>query len=247
MQVICTSLQSDNHDSNSSLNFFMGQMFFLSPNQQHQSTEGTTYSTILSTKSFVPCKYWVPNFYNVPLVNCITTYNKQFIYHIRVWFTFLETQGGQKLLVSVSRWNDVQLQKKTRKNCPQSRLTDHISLTNNFDLDLWPWPSIPCKLQSWPTHVKKFKVNGHVGQSVTKTEWKQADGRTEATALPAGLTQSVITSDETDVAMAQRNFSANQLKMSLPVYFVNLSSTCTCQHLFKSALQTCSKHVLLWS
>jgi len=39
MQV-CTSLQTDNHASTSPLSFFTGQMPFLPPNQQHQSTEG---------------------------------------------------------------------------------------------------------------------------------------------------------------------------------------------------------------
>jgi len=37
MQIICTSLQMDNHVSTS---FFTGQMPFLLPNQQRQSTEG---------------------------------------------------------------------------------------------------------------------------------------------------------------------------------------------------------------
>jgi len=44
MQIICTSLQTDNHTSTSSLNFFAGRMLFLTPNQQRQSTEGN-YST----------------------------------------------------------------------------------------------------------------------------------------------------------------------------------------------------------
>ena len=39
MQV-CTLLQTDNHTSTPSLCFFTGQMPFLPPNQQHQSTEG---------------------------------------------------------------------------------------------------------------------------------------------------------------------------------------------------------------
>jgi len=38
MQV-CTSLQTDNHTSTPSLNFFTGRLPFLSPNQQRQSTE----------------------------------------------------------------------------------------------------------------------------------------------------------------------------------------------------------------
>jgi len=40
MQIICTSLQADNHASTSSLNFFTGRMLFLMPSQQCQSTEG---------------------------------------------------------------------------------------------------------------------------------------------------------------------------------------------------------------
>jgi len=39
MQV-CISLQTDNHASNPPLKFSTGQMPFLSPNQQRQSTEG---------------------------------------------------------------------------------------------------------------------------------------------------------------------------------------------------------------
>jgi len=37
---ICTSLQTDNHASPSLLKFFTGQMPFLPPNEQRQSTEG---------------------------------------------------------------------------------------------------------------------------------------------------------------------------------------------------------------
>jgi len=39
MQV-CTLLQTDNHASTPPLSFFTGRVPFLSPNQQHQSTEG---------------------------------------------------------------------------------------------------------------------------------------------------------------------------------------------------------------
>jgi len=40
MQIICTSLQTDNNASITSLKFFIGWMLFLTPNQQCQSTEG---------------------------------------------------------------------------------------------------------------------------------------------------------------------------------------------------------------
>jgi len=40
MQIICTSLQTDDHASTSSL-IFTGRMLVLTPNQQYQSTEGT--------------------------------------------------------------------------------------------------------------------------------------------------------------------------------------------------------------
>jgi len=39
---ICTSAQIDNHARIAPLKFFTGWMPFLSPNQQHQSTEGKT-------------------------------------------------------------------------------------------------------------------------------------------------------------------------------------------------------------
>jgi len=40
MQIIRTSLQTDNHASTSSLVFLTGWMLFLTPNQQRESTEG---------------------------------------------------------------------------------------------------------------------------------------------------------------------------------------------------------------
>jgi len=40
MQIICTTLQTNNYASIPSLNFWMGRMLFLMPNQQCQSTEG---------------------------------------------------------------------------------------------------------------------------------------------------------------------------------------------------------------
>jgi len=48
MQV-CSSLQSDNHASNPPLSFFTGQMPFLLPNQQRQSTEGVNGGNIIRT------------------------------------------------------------------------------------------------------------------------------------------------------------------------------------------------------
>jgi len=43
MQIVCNSLQTDNHASTSSLKFFTGRMRFLTPNQQRQSIEGVPY------------------------------------------------------------------------------------------------------------------------------------------------------------------------------------------------------------
>jgi len=39
MQIICISLQTDNHASTSPLSFFTGRMPFLPPNRQRQSTK----------------------------------------------------------------------------------------------------------------------------------------------------------------------------------------------------------------
>ena len=44
MQIICTSLQTDNCASPSLLSFFMGRMLFLLPSQQLQSTEGVPFT-----------------------------------------------------------------------------------------------------------------------------------------------------------------------------------------------------------
>jgi len=38
MLIICTSIQTDNHTSTSSSNFFTGRMLFLTPNERCQST-----------------------------------------------------------------------------------------------------------------------------------------------------------------------------------------------------------------
>jgi len=43
-QIICTLLQRDNHANTSSLDFFTGLMLFLTPNQEHQSTEGNVHN-----------------------------------------------------------------------------------------------------------------------------------------------------------------------------------------------------------
>jgi len=42
---VCNSLQTDNHASTPSISFFTGQMPFLPPNQQLQSTEGISKFT----------------------------------------------------------------------------------------------------------------------------------------------------------------------------------------------------------
>jgi len=47
MQIICTSLHTDNHASTSSLNFFTGRMHFLTPNQECQSIEGKSQKQLM--------------------------------------------------------------------------------------------------------------------------------------------------------------------------------------------------------
>jgi len=51
MQV-CTSLQTDNHDSTPPL-YFTGQMPFLLPNQQHQRTEGHYTNLFITTTTII--------------------------------------------------------------------------------------------------------------------------------------------------------------------------------------------------
>jgi len=50
MQVICTSLQTDNHASTSSLLVFTCRMPFLLHNQQRQSTESSICRTVPEIK-----------------------------------------------------------------------------------------------------------------------------------------------------------------------------------------------------
>ena len=63
MQV-CTSLQTDNHASTPLLSFFTGQMPFMPPNQQLQSTEGLTY--VQCTKNRLTCENYIANYKNFP-------------------------------------------------------------------------------------------------------------------------------------------------------------------------------------
>jgi len=49
--IICTLLQTDNHASTSSLNFFTGWMLFLMPNRQSQSSE---FKTLLFNRAYTP-------------------------------------------------------------------------------------------------------------------------------------------------------------------------------------------------
>ena len=88
MQV-CTSLQTDNHASTLPLKFFTGQMPFLRPNQQRQSTEGkiqwyyqtnhrqwiswSRFNGTLNTVSTLSC-FWDYNFSHK-----LTFFNKEYI------------------------------------------------------------------------------------------------------------------------------------------------------------------------
>jgi len=55
MQIICTSLQTDNHASTSLLIFFTGRMLFLTPNQQRQSTEGRLTANVQASLMSIQC------------------------------------------------------------------------------------------------------------------------------------------------------------------------------------------------
>jgi len=52
---VCSSLQTDNHASTPPLSFLPGRMPFLPPNQQRQSTEGSSHTV----RNF--CHYFVDN------------------------------------------------------------------------------------------------------------------------------------------------------------------------------------------
>jgi len=61
MQSICTSFQTDNHTNTLSLNF-TGQMLFLTPNQERQSTEGNTLLRIFFFNVFFKFTCEEPSF-----------------------------------------------------------------------------------------------------------------------------------------------------------------------------------------
>ena len=68
MQV-CTSLQTDNHASTPTFNFFTARMSFLPPNQQHQSTEGSQRQLFTYTCT---CKMTKLRYYSSVIVRCFT-------------------------------------------------------------------------------------------------------------------------------------------------------------------------------
>ena len=88
------------------------------------------------------------------IISCCT------VLFVAVDFLHSEYTGLNKVLATCD-W---------KKTALDRRRTDRIILTHN--LDLWPWLSIPCELWSWPTHMKKLKVNG---QSIPKIEQNQMD------------------------------------------------------------------------
>jgi len=53
MQIICTSLQMDNHSSISRLYILTGRTLFLTPHQQFQGTEGITHAYASTTTTTV--------------------------------------------------------------------------------------------------------------------------------------------------------------------------------------------------
>jgi len=58
MQITCTSLQTDNHASTSSLKFFTGWMLFMMPDQQCQSTEGKKKFTASAHNAIISYLNW---------------------------------------------------------------------------------------------------------------------------------------------------------------------------------------------
>jgi len=72
MQIVGTSLQKDIHASTSSLNSFTGQILFLMPKQQCQSTEGSRLS--LATGSGLLClqEWWRSIVMNMSVCVCLS-------------------------------------------------------------------------------------------------------------------------------------------------------------------------------
>jgi len=58
MLIICTSFQTDNPASTSSLKFFTGRMLFLTPSQQCQSTEGKLLNIFIEYKFLSILSKW---------------------------------------------------------------------------------------------------------------------------------------------------------------------------------------------
>ena len=58
MQITCTSHQTDKLRQHLITQFFTGQMLFMPPNQQCQSTEGITIITITTSKINIGIIIW---------------------------------------------------------------------------------------------------------------------------------------------------------------------------------------------
>ena len=103
MQVICTSLQTDNCADTSSLKFFYGQMLFLPPNQQHQSIEGRLRHKNLSMANLAPhnCNKHEHNYTKWPLsiLHELLTFQRLFQLPSQA------TDVSYFLTLGVSKWN----------------------------------------------------------------------------------------------------------------------------------------------
>jgi len=61
-----------------------------------------------------------------------------------------------------------------------------------FDLDLWPWLSVPGKLQLWPTHKNSSSnVSQFKRESGNKRTDRRTDRQTLSIAFPSWLTRLV--------------------------------------------------------
>jgi len=81
---ICTLLQTDNHASTPPLSFFSGQMPFLPPNQQRQSTEGLRLTCIMAIKQWSGQHIRILCSYDLLNVRHLTLYLYAFVLQLRL-------------------------------------------------------------------------------------------------------------------------------------------------------------------
>ena len=161
MQITCTSLQTDNHASASLLNFFTGQMLFLMPSQQCQSTEGSQpvkSSNILHTSALSYTRHIIYKTmsYTATYHNCSANLRLELWFYLWIRrykaesFRDLRRSGTTTDVKKVSRFTTVQFNYVHRGHCQTGTIHCQRSHMQNSDSAAADWMSTILPHMVWP-------------------------------------------------------------------------------------------------